>query len=195
MRTFVTKLMWHVVPHRLIEWVHAIWLGLLDIAPAIVGGIPSHRLRIFLYRALGASIGEHTSIHRGCRCYHLPGLTIASNSVINPNVILDARRGLSIGRNVSISEQAAVYTLQHDLDDPTFALAGGPVVINDYVFIGARAVILPAVCLGEGAAIAAGAVVTKDVPAYTVAAGIPARPIRQRTHDLDYVLDYRRMFY
>jgi acetyltransferase-like isoleucine patch superfamily enzyme len=115
--------------------------------------------------------------------------------VINKGVILDGRRGLTIGDNVSISEQAILYTLQHDLDDPDFSVIGGPVTIEDYVFIGARSITLPGVHLGEGAAVAAGAVVTKDVAPYTVVGGIPARPIRERVRGLRYMLDYRRTFH
>ena len=144
---------------------------------------------------LGATIGEYTSIHRGCSFYNISGLSIAAHTVINPNVILDARRGLMIGSNVSISEQTAIYTLQHDLDDIDFSVTGGSVTIGDYVFIGARALILPNVDIGEGAAIAAGAVVTHDVQPFTVVGGIPAREIRKRSRNLRYQLNYRRPFY
>ncbi len=70
-----------------------------------------------------------------------------------------------------------------------------PVVIEDYVFIGTRAMILPGVTLGKGSAVGAGAVVTKSVPPFTVVAGVPAKPISDRRTDLDYNCIYLRLFF
>lgn len=56
----------------------------------------------------------------------------------------------------------------------------GYVIIDRYVFVGARAIILPGVTIGEGAIIGAGSVVTHDIPPYSIAAGVPARVIRER---------------
>jgi len=69
------------------------------------------------------------------------------------------------------------------------------VVIEDYVFIGPRAIILPGVTIGKGAVVAAGAVVTKDVPAGMIAAGIPAKEIAKReVKDFHYRLGRPRLF-
>ena len=195
MSGLLSRIMWNIVPHRLIAWLDYWRLSLLDVVPELLSQVPSHGMRLCGYRALGARIGEHTSIHRGCQFYQIHKLSIADNTVVNQKVVLDARSGLTIGSNVSISEQAIIYSLQHDLDDQDFVVSGAPVVIEDYVFIGSRAIILPGVHIGTGAAVAAGAVVTKDVPPYTVVGGIPAKPIRQRSRDLRYNLDYRRSFY
>lgn len=195
MRALLARIMWKVVPHRIIGWVDVQRHAFRDLAPNIITHLPVHAVRLTLYRALGARIGHRTSIHRGCQFYNLPGLWVDDHTVINLNVLLDGRRGLHIGKNVSISEQAAIYTLQHDLDDPDFALSGGPVKICDYAFVGARAIILPGVTIGEGAAVAAGAVVTRDVAPYLVVGGVPARPIKERHKGLRYTLDYRRTFY
>jgi acetyltransferase-like isoleucine patch superfamily enzyme len=131
----------------------------------------------------------------GCQFYEVQGIEIGNNSVVNMNVVLDGRRHLKIGNNVSISEQAVIYTLHHDIDAPDFRVDGAQVVIHDYAVIGARALILPGVTIGEGAVVAAGAVVTKDVESYTLVGGVPAKFIRQRARDLRYVHDYRRTFY
>ncbi len=194
-KRILVRLMWRFVPHSIIVRVDRLWSGLLDVLPALVSQMPSHDIRIGVYRVLGAKIGHQTSIHRGCQFYNIRGLEVGSNTVINPNVVLDAREGLSIGRNVSISEQACIYTCEHDIDDPDFRLTGGRTIIGDYVFIGARSIILPGICVGDGAAVAAGAVVTHDVPPYILVAGVPAKPIRSRPKNLRYSLDYRRTFY
>jgi putative colanic acid biosynthesis acetyltransferase WcaF len=87
-----------------------------------------------------------------------------------------------------------IYTLQHDTDSPEFAVVGGPVVIEDYVYVGPRVIILPNVRIGRGAVIAAGAVVTKDIPPYAIVGGVPARFIRERTHELHYRPDFAMPF-
>jgi acetyltransferase-like isoleucine patch superfamily enzyme len=60
------------------------------------------------------------------------------------------------------------------------------VLIEDYVFIGTRAMILPGVILGKGCAVAAGAIVTKSVVPFTIVAGVPAKPIGHRVENLEY---------
>jgi len=80
------------------------------------------------------------------------------------------------------------------MQDPLFPEAFAPITICDYVWLGSRAMVLPGVTVGEGAVIAAGAVVTKDVDPYTVVGGVPARPIGTRRQDLGYELTYRPVF-
>ena len=82
-----------------------------------------------------------------------------------------------------------IYNNQHDIHSADFHTTSKPVTIEDYVFIGPRAIILPGVTIKKGAVVAAGAVVTKDVEEYTVVGGIPAKMItRRRAKDLHYIL-------
>jgi acetyltransferase-like isoleucine patch superfamily enzyme len=108
--------------------------------------------------------------------------------VINRGVTLDGRFPLTIGENVGISMYTVILTLQHDLAAPDFDLVGAPVSIGDRVFVGTRALILPGVNIGEGAAVAAGTVVTKDVEPFTIVGGVPAKPIGARPRSLTYEL-------
>jgi len=164
-----------------------------DFAAEVVGRIPFHSLRLFLYRhLLKITVGKKTSIHRNCRFYFPPGVTIGAHSIVNRDVLLDGRMGLVIKDNVSISEGSALITLEHDPNSPSFANRGRQVVVEDRVFIGMRALILPGVVLGEGAVVAAGAVVTRDVAPFQIVAGVPARVIGERRQDLNYELDYRK---
>jgi maltose O-acetyltransferase len=157
------------------------------------GRLLGHGLRLFIYRRLlGMQIGARTSIHRGCRVYAPGSVTIGSNSVINRDVLIDGRLGVEIGQNVSVSEGAMILTLEHDPNCPEFSARGGRVIIEDYVFIGARAIILPGVTMHRGSVAAAGAVVTREVPEYQMVGGVPAQPIGQRNSDLRYRLDYRK---
>jgi len=169
------------------------WVDARDYLIEITGVIPSHSLRLFFYRRVFHVVsGEATSIHRHCRFYRPGGVSIGAHSVINRGVLLDGRSGLQIGDNVSISEGSQLLTLEHDPNSPSFAWRGAPVVIANRVFLGARAIVLPGITIGEGAVVAAGAVVTHDVEPYTIVGGVPARPIGQRRRDLSYQLTYRK---
>ena len=77
---------------------------------------------------------------------------------------------------------------QHDINDAMFGSnnSGGSVVIENHAWISSRSVILPHNIIGEGAVVAAGAVVTKSVPAYAIVGGVPAKIIGQRSHTLKY---------
>lgn len=88
--------------------------------------------------------------------------------------------GLFFGDNVNVGADVRIYTMEHDMTSPDFAMSGEPVRIDDWVFIGSRVTILPGVTIGEGAVVAAGAVVTTDVEPWTLVGGIPARFIKQR---------------
>ena len=171
------------------------WLfyDLRDFVAEATGWLPFHGLRMLVYRyLLRIRIGAGSSIHRGCRFYRPSAVQIGAHTVINRDVLLDGRMGLTIGENVSISEGVAMFTLEHDPNSPTFEHRGGAICVGDRVFVGARAVVLPGITLGEGAVVAAGAVVTHDVSPFTIVAGVPARPIGERRRDLTYSLNYRK---
>ena len=151
---------------------------------------PSFRLRHWYYRrVLRYSLGRDSSIHMGCfvtgRNIH-----IGDNVVINRGVYLDGRVGVSLGNNISVSPEAYLVSMEHDPNDPQFSTRGGVIVVDDHVWIGARAMVMPGIHIGEGAVIAASAVVTKDVEPYQIVGGIPAKPIGTRSHEIAYRLKY-----
>lgn len=161
----------------------------------LVGRVPVHAFRLAVYRAaFGMTIGPGTSFHWRAVFYHPAGVRIGSHSIIGNDAFLDGRRGIVIGDNVNVGGHVQVFTLEHDPQDPGFGVTGGPVTVGDYAYVATRATILPGVTIGEGAVVAAGAVVTKDVPAYTIVGGVPARPIGVRRRDLHYELDFHLPF-
>ena len=106
----------------------------------------------------------------------------------------DATVALRFGNNVSISPEVSLITSNHLKDDPAFGIEDKPIVIEDYAWVGSRATVLPGVTIGKGAIVAAGSVVTKDVPAFAVVGGVPAKVIGQRAQDLRYTLSFRPWF-
>lgn len=169
--------------------------GLLLLFATMTGYVPWHAYRLFIYRnILRIKIGKQTSIHWRTRFFQPMGIKIGNNCVIQSDVFLDGREGLSIGNDVVIGPEVMIFTLEHDVNSPTFEAKGGPVKIDDYVWISTRAMVLPNITIGKGAVVAAGAVVTKDIEPYTIVGGIPARKIGERTKDLQYHLDYHIPF-
>lgn len=90
--------------------------------------------------------------------------------------------GVTIGNRVMIASHTAITSLTHDYTAERMhgTVLAAPVVIEDDVWIGTHCVILPGVRIGRGAVVAAGAVVTRDVPPETIVAGVPARPLKRR---------------
>jgi maltose O-acetyltransferase len=161
----------------------------------IVGYIPIHHWRRFFYRLAGISIGKGSTIHTGARFYDPRKITIGQDSIIGENAVLDGRKDLVIGDHVAIASEVMIYNSQHDIEDKDFKAIEAPVFIEDYVFIGPRAIILPAVKIGKGAIVAAGAVVTKEVPSFAIVGGVPAKIIGERRNkSLSYKLGRARWF-
>ena len=156
-----------------------------------ISALPSVRLRCLLYKGLGAHIGSEAVFHFRTEIRAPWALRVGRGSIIGDNAILDARCGLTIGKNVNLSSNVSIYTLQHDHRDPYFRCPfNGPrkmsVEIGDRVWLGSNVIVLPGVSIGEGAVCCAGCVVTKDVEPYAVVAGIPAHKVGDRPRDLRY---------
>ena len=151
---------------------------------------PSHHLRNFVYRHVcGMNLCEGAVIYYGTEVREPSKVTIGRGSIIGDHSILDGRNGIQIGENVVFASDVKIWTEQHDYRDPYFRCSTQkhrPVVIDNRAWIGSHTVILHSVHIGEGAVVAAGAVVTHDVPPFTVFAGIPAKKIGERNHDLRY---------
>lgn len=147
----------------------------------------------FMRRILGYRIGKDTSIAMGC-FFTGYDIKIGDNTVINRFCYVDGRGPLYIGNNVNVSHYTIIHTLTHIANSPYFHAEQRPVAIMDHVWIGARAIILPGVVVGEGAIVAAGAVVNRDVPPYAIVVGNPAQVVGERTRDLRYKTRYFPFF-
>lgn len=155
-----------------------------------IGYIPLHHVRRFVYRIFGIKIGKGSTIHMFATFYNPFNVRIGQDTIIGEWAVLDGRAQLTIGDHVDIASNVMIYNAEHDVKSENFTRARmEKVEIGDYVFIGPRAIILPGVTLGRGSVVAAGAVVTKDVPPLTIVGGVPAREIGQRNEEsLNYKL-------
>jgi maltose O-acetyltransferase len=144
---------------------------------ALLKHIPSRRIRLALLRCTGANIAKDVAMFASIEVRNPKGLVIGNGCSIGPKVLLDARKGLSIGKSVTIAYDAIIWTLHHDMNASDFRTIGAQTTIDDYAWICSRSIILPGIHIGEGAVVASGAVVTKDVEPYSVVGGIPAKKI------------------
>lgn len=161
----------------------------------LVGYIPSHHIRRAFYRVVGIKIGRGSSIHMGTRFYYPGNIEVGEDTVIGEGAVLDGRDRLVIGNHVALATNVMIFNSQHEINDEFFSPSTAPVIIEDYVFIGPRAIIQPGVKIGRGAIIAAGAVVVEDVPHYAVVGGVPAKIIGERKlKDLHYKIGRARWF-
>ena len=160
-----------------------------------IGNFPWWRLRKLFFRLAGVKIGRNSIMNMG-QYFLLPRkLCIGSGTHINKGCILDARGELSIGDNVSISYNVSLITGSHDVFSPDFAGRYLPIRIGNHVWIGAGATVLNNVTIGEGAVVAAGAVVTKDVEPFTIVGGVPAKKMGDRPKELDYTCEWALPFF
>lgn len=122
-------------------------------------------------------------------------IRIGARTSIGADAILDGRGGIEIGADVNLSSDVAIWTGEHDVDDPLFRANFLQVRVGDRAWLSFRCTVLPGVVIGEGAVVAAGAVVTKDVEPFTIVAGVPARPVGRRNPALRYSLAPGTSFY
>lgn len=145
----------------------------------VVGGI-SRRLRYLSWKLRLASIGRGTQIHPFVVIHAPEKVAIGSRVSIAGFVHIWAGGEVRIGNDVLIASHTVITSQSHDVNAQIYNRTNvmKPVVIEDNVWIGAGAIILPGVRIGSGAVIGAGSVVTKDVPPRTLMVGVPARALR-----------------
>lgn len=177
--------------NRINTYFLELWLLVLR----LVGCVPLHFVRKIFYLISGVNMPWNSTVHLGANFFDPSGVTIGQNTIIGDHCFLDGRAPLTIGSHVDIASQVLIYNDEHDINSPNFANSFSPVTINDYVFIGPRAIILPGVTIGRGAVVAAGAVVTKNIPDFEIWGGVPAQKIGTRKlTDLHYHLGRPMLF-
>ncbi len=162
-------------------------VGLLMLLGQAGGRVPIRWFRRMIGKRLFAMDVHPTAVvYRWREVRRGAGIRVGAGSIIGFDSILDGRAGITIGHSVNLSSEVAIWTEQHDHASPMFETVGAPVVIGDRAWVSFRATILPGVTVGEGAVVAAGSVVTKDVAPWTMVGGIPAKQIGTRDPSIDY---------
>jgi acetyltransferase-like isoleucine patch superfamily enzyme len=163
----------------------------------VVNRIPLVAARMHAYAILGVQFDELDSanISLGVEMWAGCNLSMGRRSTIGQRCYIDARAGIRVEPDVSISREVSVLTAAHEPDSPNFGTSLAPVSFEPRCWIATRAVVLPGVTVGEGAVVAAGAVVTSDVDPYTVVGGVPAKVLGKRREPLSYELDFRPSWY
>ncbi len=141
------------------------------------------RCRVYLLSNICRSIGSGCLIRSGV-IVNLPrNLSVGSNSGLGFRAIISCEDSVTIGDRVLMGADVIIYTSNHVWSerDATYigqGLETSPVSIGSDTWIGARSIILPGVSIGQGATLAAGCVVSRDVPDYAVVGGVPARVLK-----------------
>jgi maltose O-acetyltransferase len=166
-----------------------IYYGLARHLPQYLpNGQECRRFRGSLCKYIFKKVGKNVNVKRGAFFGSGKNIIIGDNSDIGLKAYIagiDGGGGLIIGDNVMMAPEVTILTLSHNCSDinmPINLQGDHPsnVTIMDDVWIGYRAIILPGVNIGKGSVIGAGAVVTKDVPEFSVMGGVPAKLIRRR---------------
>lgn len=136
-------------------------------------------LRALMSELTGTSIDESFALFPPFTTDCGKNTTFGKNVFVNAGCRFQDQGGLTIGDACQIGHNVVMATLNHGLAAAERAnITPAPIVLERNVWVGANATILPGVTIGENAVIAAGAVVTRDVPANTVVGGVPAKVLR-----------------
>jgi putative colanic acid biosynthesis acetyltransferase WcaF len=160
---------------RRLKWL-IVWRLFINPFPYFIG----KGWRIWLTTKFGLKHNGRVAIYPNVQIWAPWNVEMGSSVAIDSNVNLYSAAKIIIGTKVAISREAFICTASHDINYANCPLITAPITISDGVWIGARATILPGITIGEGAIVAANAVVTKNVPAWAVVVGNPAKIIKYR---------------
>ncbi len=165
----VCKILYFIIGHR------------LPISNSTLN-IGQREIRSFLTKRIITHMGKNVNIEKGAK--FADDISIGDNSGIGINSFVGS--GTKIGNHVMMGPDCLIYTQQHEHSSTEITMDSQgmspvyPVTIGDDVWLGARAIIMPGVTIGNGVIVGAGAVVTKDVPDYSVVVGVPAKIVKSR---------------
>jgi acetyltransferase-like isoleucine patch superfamily enzyme len=137
------------------------------------------------WRLLGCKIDDNVYLSARVNINLPQNVEIGSGTKISGKTVIDAWGKIRIGKNVLMNNEIKLFAGGHALDSPTFfeevdSFSKAFINIGDYVWLPHNIIVLPGVTIGDFAVIGTGSVVTKNVPSYGVAAGNPARVIKER---------------
>lgn len=157
----------------------------LSFLPGSSKGAIFNRLRVIVLRKLALGVGDRCLIRSGVVINRPENFCIGSDSGVGTGSLISCEGKVRLGSRVLMGADVIIYTSNHIWSEKHATYFGqgldvASVTIGDDVWLGARCIILPGVSVGDGATVAAGAVVTKDVPSLAVVGGVPARIIKYK---------------
>lgn len=160
--------------HRLARQVwNFIWLVLFRPTPG-----PFHAWRRLLLRCFGAQVAPGARIHAGARIWAPWNLVAGRGAAIADGAEIYNPSRIELGEYAVVSQGACLCGASYDFESWEFPLQSAPIVIGAHAWIATRSVVRMGVTLGAGCVVGAGSIVTRDMPAWTVCAGVPCRVIR-----------------
>ena len=157
-----------------VAWA-VVWATMFRCSPRIFFG-----WRRLLLRLFGASIGRNARISPSVKVWGPWNLVVGDEAAIAHSTDYYCVDRLTIGNHATVSQYSYLCTASHDPSDPNMKLTSAPIHISDQAWVCAGAFVAPGVTLAEGAVAGAMSVVTKNVDAWTIVAGNPAKFIRKR---------------
>jgi len=152
-------------------------------------GVEYRNIRSWICKYFFKNCGTNVNVKKGASFGTGKNIEIGNNSDIGLNAYIGGVSNLGslvIGKDVMMAPEVVILTINHKFDRIDIPInlqgsEGSKVVIEDDVWIGYRSIILPGVQIGRGSIIAAGAVVSKSFPPYSIIGGVPAKLIKKRT--------------
>lgn len=149
------------------------WRFLFRLSPR-----PAHAWRRLLLRVFGAEIGPDVHIYPHARIWAPWNLVARRASAVADDAEVYNPSRIELGEYSVVSQGAYLCGASHDYRAQSFPLITAPIVVGPHAWVAARAIVQMGVTIGEGCVVGAGSVVTRDMPAWTVCAGNPCRPLR-----------------
>lgn len=143
------------------------------------------RFRTLFWSVFLKKCGKEVYIRGGTKIFDPKNVEIGDYTLIGENARIGGKYGVKIGKYVMFAGYVDILTVRKDFNNWKIPIcrqgeSGEPVDIGDDVWIGTKAVIMPGVKIGRGAIIGASAVVTRDVPSFSIVGGIPAKVLKYR---------------
>jgi maltose O-acetyltransferase len=141
-----------------------------------------HELRDRLLRELLGDVGERVVVRPPFHCDYGSHISIGADTFVNYDCVMLDVVPIRIGAACQLAPKVQLLTADHPIDPEPRRLgweSGSPITIGDNVWLGGGAIVCPGVSIGENTVVGAGAVVTRDLPVGVVAAGVPARVLRE----------------
>lgn len=144
---------------------------------------PLNGWRLAVLRLFGCHVDGRPFVHPRARIQVPWRVRLADGATIGDRTNLYSLGEIVIGRRAIVAQEAYLSTGSHEFSRRHMPLVTDRIVVGDDAFVGARAILLPGVQIGERSIVGAGSVVTRDVPSNTIVAGNPSRPLRSRSDE------------